>query len=94
MIQKWKKNQDMYSKMDANFQQRDIISTMRKLMDKKYKIHYESRRENWQMFFQWHITLKDIEKMDKDDKGTCWKCKETDGTFYHKWWTWKKTSKF
>lgn len=46
------------------------------------------------MFYQWFITPKGIKKIDKNYKGTCWKCKQMGGTFYYMWWTCKKMEKY
>lgn len=46
------------------------------------------------MFYQWYLTPNNIEKIHKNYKGTCWKYKEAEGTFYHMWWSCKKRKKY
>uniref|UniRef100_A0A670IGH0 Reverse transcriptase domain-containing protein n=2 Tax=Podarcis muralis TaxID=64176 RepID=A0A670IGH0_PODMU len=52
-------------------------------------------RENiMKMIYRWYMTPAKLAKIYHLPDNKCWKCKETEGTFYHLWWTCPKIKAF
>ncbi|CAI5780611.1 Hypothetical predicted protein [Podarcis lilfordi] len=52
-------------------------------------------RENvMKMIYRWYITPVKLAKIYHLPDNKCWKCKETEGTFFHLWWTCPKIKAF
>uniref|UniRef100_A0A670ZHL7 Reverse transcriptase zinc-binding domain-containing protein n=1 Tax=Pseudonaja textilis TaxID=8673 RepID=A0A670ZHL7_PSETE len=46
------------------------------------------------MLCRWHLPPSRLAKMNPNMSSRCWKCKSTEGTFFHTWWSCKTTQKF
>uniref|UniRef100_A0A670ILE0 Reverse transcriptase domain-containing protein n=1 Tax=Podarcis muralis TaxID=64176 RepID=A0A670ILE0_PODMU len=52
-------------------------------------------RENiMKMIYRWYMTPAKLAKIYHLPNNKCWKCNETEGTFYHLWWTCPKIKAF
>lgn len=48
----------------------------------------------YKLKFRWHLTLKKPAKIYKTMSNRCWKCSQTEGSFYHQWWTCPQVKKW
>ncbi|XP_062829932.1 delta-sarcoglycan isoform X1 [Anolis carolinensis] len=63
---------------------------------RKIKYTYASDlEENYlKMLHCWYMTPAKLRRMYQNMDYKCWKCKTNEGTFFHLWWTCKKTADF
>uniref|UniRef100_A0A803TJL4 Reverse transcriptase domain-containing protein n=1 Tax=Anolis carolinensis TaxID=28377 RepID=A0A803TJL4_ANOCA len=53
----------------------------------KFSLAGSIRENMFKMFYRTYITPELLAKIEKTERGACWRCKKVKGTFFHTWWT-------
>lgn len=74
------------NKWMQNFRDQILINHWNLLRVKTLNLQSDIKKKTGtKCFFKWYIIQKDIEKVDNNYKGKCWKCQDIDRAFYSMW---------
>ena len=60
--------------------------------DLKFTACYTLRENFMKMIYRWYLTPVKLAKMYRNCDNTCWKCRGSEGSFFHMWWACRKAS--